>query len=443
MSEFKDHFRHVEGLQLVSDAAGLPLSDVTSAARCTLSGKDGKSIPFKVPVSEELFSKHLLLLGNIGTGKTTAISQIISQVKASMANDDIMIIFDTKGDFYERFFTEGDIVITNDTTGFKGCNDRWNIFKEITIDDTLRSIRENALEIANNLFADKIKNTTQPFFPQAAKDILATFLAICAMDKEAADANSNESLLDFLENVTKQDLLEFFETNGYKRLGSYLSADSSGQSEGILSELYQLLSEIFVGSFRQRGTLSIRDLIRKKGGKTIFIEYDITIGSILAPVYRLLFDLAIKEGMGKNRSRGNTWFVIDEFRLIPNLQHIDNGINFGRSQGLKFILGLQNIPQVYQAYGESIAESLLSGLSTNISFRVDDKKSRSFIQSRYGNALKKLVFRKSGQAAAGQIAEEIKTALVIEDWDISRLNTGEAIIGIPNMNPFVFRFDQL
>ncbi|WP_160718107.1 type IV secretory system conjugative DNA transfer family protein [Chitinophaga solisilvae] len=439
MSEFKDHFRHVEGLELITDASRLVLPPVTP--RCILSGADGRSIPFRVPLSEELMSKHLLLLGNIGTGKTTAISQIIHQIKNTMTADDVMVIFDTKGDFYERFHTDNDIVISNDVSRFKGSN-YWNIFREITIDGTPRSIRENALEIANNLFADKIKNTNQPFFPQAAKDILATFLTLCAMDESAVEENSNAGLVHYLENATRHELLEYFSENGQNRISSYLSPDAAAQSDGVLAELYQLLSEIFTGDFREHGSLSIRDLIRQKGGRIIFVEYDITVGSILAPVYRLLFDLAIKEGMGKNRSRGNTWFIIDEFRLIPNLQHIDNGINFGRSQGLKFVLGLQNIPQVYNAYGEAIAESLLSGLSTTISFRVDDKKSRDFIQHRYGSSLKKLVFRKSGQVAQGQIAEEVRTAKVIEDWDISRLGTGEAIIGIPNVQPFIFRFNQ-
>ena len=440
MSGFKDHLRHVEGLELILDSKNLTFTNQTP--RCVLSGADGQGGLCKVPIDDSLFSKHLLFLGNIGTGKTNAISQIISQIKSQMTDQDVMVIFDTKGDFYNRFYAEGDIVISNDTASFAGTGDYWNIFSEITIDNTAQSIKENALEIANNLFADKVKNTNQPFFPQAAKDILATFLTICAEDKSVSAMLDNQHLIEFFENSTREDILEFFQKNEKNRILSYISKDASQQADGVLSELHQLLSEIFIGDFRQVGNLSIRDLIRQKGGKTIFVEYDITIGSVLAPIYRLLFDLAIKEGMGKHRSHGNVWFVIDEFRLIPNLQHIDNGINFGRSQGLKFILGIQNIPQVHKEYGESMAESLLSGLSTTISFRVDDIKSRNFIQNRYGSSLKKLIFRKSGQVTQGQITEEVRQAKVIEDWDISRLKTGEAIIGIPNINPFLFRFDE-
>ncbi len=52
-----------------------------------------------------------------------------------MDNDDVMIIFDTKGDYYEKFYRPGDIVISNDkrATG-KNNVDYWNLFKEVGID---------------------------------------------------------------------------------------------------------------------------------------------------------------------------------------------------------------------------------------------------------------------------------------------------------------------
>ncbi len=31
---------------------------------------------------------------------------------------------------------------------------------------------------------------------------------------------------------------------------------------------------------------------------------------------------------------------------------------------------------------------------------------------------------------------------VVEDWDISRLQIGEAIIGLPGYEPFIFKFDE-
>ena len=35
---------------------------------------------------------------------------------------------------------------------------------------------------------------------------------------------------------------------------------------------------MFIGNFSKVGTLSLRNLVRKKGGKKVFIEYDLSIG---------------------------------------------------------------------------------------------------------------------------------------------------------------------
>ena len=43
-----------------------------------------------------------------------------------------MVVFDTKGDFYNSFYQDGDIVISNDrtATGSEGP-DFWNLFEEL------------------------------------------------------------------------------------------------------------------------------------------------------------------------------------------------------------------------------------------------------------------------------------------------------------------------
>ena len=43
--------------------------------------------------------------------------------------------------------------------------------------------------------------------------------------------------------------------------------------------------------------------------------------------------LAIKESLCRSKEdKGNVYFIMDEFRLLRPLSHMDNGINFGRSR---------------------------------------------------------------------------------------------------------------
>ena len=227
--------------------------------------------------------------------------------------------------------------------------------------------------------------------------------------------------------------------SSYRAMSSYISIDDSPQTQGVLSELQQVSRDVFAGSFANYGTLGIRDLIRQKKGRRIFVEYDLSLGKTLTPVYSLLFDLAIKEALSRNRSEGNVYFVTDEFRLLPYLEHIDDAVNFGRSLGVKFLIGIQNVEQIYDNYGKERARSIMSGFSSLIAFRVTDAKSREYVKDIFGKNIK--LERYTPTIATKNVIEEKREAYVVEDWDMSRLKTGEAIIGFSGENPFKFYFD--
>jgi len=74
-----------------------PAPHSTTGARCTFWGTNNTH----VPLDEELLSRHILFLGGIGTGKTNAFFQILKQLRGDLTEWDIIIVFDTKGDFYK------------------------------------------------------------------------------------------------------------------------------------------------------------------------------------------------------------------------------------------------------------------------------------------------------------------------------------------------------
>lgn len=406
--------------------------------RCRFLGRDSSGGVCTVPLSDDLLSSHLLFLGGIGTGKTNAIFQLLTQIKGSMTDRDVMLIFDTKGDFHREFYRPGDTVISNDSkaTGPSGV-DYWNIFREI---GTGESVEANIVEIAKTLFHERTEKTSQPFFPNAAKDLFCGILTHFARSS-GAEKMDNARLRSFLDQSSAGELRTMLQSHSdMKAMVSYIADDRSPQTQGVLSELQQMVREILIGNFRKPGAISVRDAIRSKGGHRIFIEYDLGIGNLLTPIYRLLLDLAIKESLCREKSEGNVWFVIDEFRLLPNLQHVDSGVNFGRSLGAKFMIGVQNIDQIFHGYGESLARSILSGFMTTVAFRVNDANTREFIKGLFGKNRKREAYMASVQTRG--IVENVRDANVIEDWDITNLPTGQAILGVPDNMPFLFQFDQ-
>ena len=381
----------------------------------------------------------MMFLGGIGTGKSNAFNFVINNIRASMDRDDVMIIFDTKGDYYEKFYRPGDIVISNDkrATG-KNSVDYWNLFKEVGIDDRLE---ENILEIATTLFEEKIKASSQPFFPNAAKDIFAALMMHISRHANDEDHANNKYLRTCFDTFKVSTMKQILEMNkDLKSMRAYIEDEKSGQTLGVVSEMQQLVREIFVGNFKQKGNLSIREIVRNKGNQVVFVEYDLGIGQVLSPIYRIIFDLAIKEALCRTSNEGNVYFLLDEFRLLPHLKHIDDGVNFGRSLGAKFILGVQNIDQIYNAYGENAAKSILSGFGTNISFRVQDANSREYIKNLYGKNIKLQTYM--SKVSSRGICENTREGYVVEDVDITNLRLGEAIIGIMSYEPFKFKFKR-
>lgn len=79
-----------EGLELRKT----PPSTSIGGSKYKFTGNDNT-----IGFDDGVLSKHVAFLGSIGMGKTTAIMQLISQIKKQMGKDDVMIVFDSKGEF--------------------------------------------------------------------------------------------------------------------------------------------------------------------------------------------------------------------------------------------------------------------------------------------------------------------------------------------------------
>lgn len=395
-------------------------------------------------VDEDLISKHMLLVGGTGCGKSTLFYHIIKQLKNKMTPDDVMIIFDTKGDFHSRFYNPSMDCIIGNSPQYYPQSQRWNIFKEILADGWEdRQVILNTQEICKAFFEERTKNNNNPFFPNAARDLLAailiTIVRLGSESKEFVKENFyNNRIKEFLDSSSGSDLCDLLDgIMDMRSVLSYIEGDSA-QSQGVLAEMYSVVRDIFIGVFAEKGGFSIRNFVRRKGGRTLFIEYDLSIGSVLTPVYKIMFDLALKEALGQTKSKGNVYLICDEFKLLPNLQHIDDGVNFGRSLGVKVFAGLQSIEQLYEIYGQSRGKNLAAGFSTIIAFRANDVTTRSYISSLYGQNMVLEQYRMMDN----HTVEDKRIGNTVEDWDLNSLRVGEAIVGLPFAPPFRFYFDM-
>lgn len=408
-------------------------------------------------LDEETLSKHLLLLGGIGSGKTNAFNFILSDLLRHQSSQDIIFVFDTKGDYFERFYNvhnPGHIVIGNAVT-LSGTTRFWNVFGEL--EDAEHSFgREGefcAKEIAKQLFMG-MESEHSPFFSMAAADLVAKVLI--DFEREAGKTGdrtrlNNAALVNWFKRADLLAYVQMIERNpDFANAMLYIGDPErgakqrlTGQALGVFAYINLMQNDLLHGAFAShvpRREFSMRNLVRDRGRDgnrtVVFVEYDLGTGEVLAPMYRLLFDLALKEALGGSRNlKGNVVFVIDEFKLLPNLIHIDDALNFGRSLGVKVFAGLQSINQLMDIYGEDRARSILSGFMNSFCFQASDSNTREYVCERFGENRYQLVYRPNGEYQSVQAEGH-----AVEDWDVRSMPVGSAAVDLLGAKPFVFHF---
>ena len=97
-----------------------PPNSVRRDARITLAG---------VPIVPEDETKHFKIIGTTGTGKSTAIREMLN---AALTRGDRVIIADPDGGYLSRFYdiARGDVILNP----FDGDAQKWDLFGEITND---------------------------------------------------------------------------------------------------------------------------------------------------------------------------------------------------------------------------------------------------------------------------------------------------------------------
>lgn len=392
-------------------------------------------------------SKHILLLGGSGCGKTNAFLFALNNLRRSMTSQDFAIIFDTKGEFHDMFSRPGDYVIGN-SIRFRSESYTWNVFGEVLADGWEDdAVSMNARELAAALFHDR-GSSTQPFFCNAARDmfraILLHFVRQAKKDPEHWKARlNNADLIAAFNSYKVSDYVKIFNFYpDFKSLLSYIGDGKSNQALGVFGELNSMLSEYFVGVLAKHNpmkSISMREAVRRKGGKAIFVEYDLSVGETLTPVYRLLIDQALKEALGRGVPSGNVYLFADEFKLLPNLQHIDDALNFGRGLGVKLMAGIQSIDQLYDVYGKEKGAVIASGFGSIFAFHTNDNSSRTYITERFGSNYTAFDYT---NLQKNTIVNGERDGHTVEEWDQVNLGLGQAFIGLGYAPPFLFQFDE-
>jgi len=416
----------VEGESLAALDGYLGPSDASIGVRGAL----GTAIGF----SDATLGRHVLFVGGIGSGKTVGMTALVDSIRADSRPDDVFLFFDTKGDYIDKFFLDGDVSLSPDIHSPHPGPRMWNLFAELA-HEPAEDLTESVREVIASLM-DVSADDRNRIWSAMASDIVAALVVAYA---RTGKPYTNADIRAMADSLTTEQIRAIITRHADLRGAvQYIVNEGSNTTTSVMIFVQQALREVFAGAFRSRGDFSARQFIREKGGRALFLEYDVARGETATPVFRTVLDLALKEALGRKRGPGRVIVVLDEFSLLPSVPHLDAGLNFGRSLGLRFVVGTQNIGQVLDAYGKERGMSVLSGFGSVFAFRMFDEPSRTFVRQRFGTN-RKLVHYDGALKARG-VGELLVEGSVIEDWNLSSLGVGEAVVGLPTGPPVLFTF---
>jgi type IV secretory pathway TraG/TraD family ATPase VirD4 len=302
-----------------------------------------------IPPADE--TKHFKLIGTTGTGKSTAIRELLG---CAIARGDRAVFADPDagyvGHFYDRY--RGDIVLNP----FEPQSAKWDLFAEIK--DTF-----DVEQLARGLIPDT-EDASAREWRGYARTFLAAILRRCRFSGAAHPGElwrlltvaSSDELRPIIAGTPAQP---FLEPDNARMFGSIRSVASSA-----------IAAFEYIG--RQRGRLfSVREWVRARESRgMLFIPYRAGQIAALRSMIATWVYLAIFEAMSRSpHGDQRLWFVVDELDALGPIDGLKDALARLRKFGCRCVLGFQSVAQVSSTYGHGEAQTLVENCGNTLILR--------------------------------------------------------------------------
>lgn len=371
-----------------------------------------------VPVPQSVETRHFLLTGATGSGKTQAFFQITD---AARKRGHRALVADLGGTFIKRHMRHGKDVILNP---FDQRGVHWSPFAEMRQS-------YDAARIAQSLIPEGTGETKE--WNGYARAILEGILERLF----ERDLATNQALVYYALGATTQELGQlcegtpagvFFASGNERQLGSI---------RGILSTYIKPLTYLRPGSGRH--SFSIRSWVETEGDGWLFISYrDDQLGAIRSMIGAQI-DMAASGILSTDEeSSRRLWFILDEFATLGQINSIEPILNKGRKYGVCAALGYQSISQPRDTYGREKAQAILAGLSTWVVLRQQDAESADYMSQYLGDEEIRREIRSSSNnkdSTSENTAEQYLRQRAIMPAELQQLADLQALVNIAGPLP--------
>lgn len=326
----------------------------------------------KIPVPPWAETRHFLVVGRPGTGKTTLLNQVLEVLRKRKSK---VIIHDFKGDYLSTFYDPNTDIIFNpiDTRTINWC-----LFSEVEMQPDIDSIA--ASMIPESFREDR-------FWIDAARDVFASILYYLKTTKQ-------ESNRDIWKHVTltEQEMIELMRAavdqgvEYAKKAQGYLQGYEKGSkvASDVLSTMRQY-TNCFQYMTHLESAFSIKKWLENDKASFVFITNYANVRDTLKPALSLFVDLTLKHLLSLPESHDRrVFFILDEFASLQRLSSVVRALEQGRSKGASVWIATQDIGQLQKLYGHETASTITNTCNTIVSFALNDPNSCEFMSKVFG-----------------------------------------------------------
>jgi hypothetical protein len=304
-----------------------------------------------LPVPEADETKHFKMIGTTGTGKSTAIRELLS---GALERGDRAVIADPDGSYLRSFYdpSRGDCVLNP----FDSRAARWDLFGEMT---TLY----DADQLALSLIPDT-DGTERPW-----RGYARVFLTSVLRQLHRVKHDDVAELYRLISTTPIDDLRDLLADTP---AGPYLAQDNGkffGAVRAVANTHLAALEPI--ATQVSRDSLSVRDWIRTGRG-VLFLPYHANEIATLRSIISTWMRLAIYETMSQPQGESDDqhlWFAIDELDALGPIDGLKDALARLRKFGGRCVLGFQSIAQVSGSYGHAEAQTIVENCGNTLILR--------------------------------------------------------------------------
>lgn len=332
-------------------------------------GKLGGLSNFKlggVPIPVNMMTRGISLVGSMGGGKSQAMGELLD-VASSLKMK--MVVYDEAGEFVSHFFRPGIDYILNP---LDARHAPWQLFNDLFKD-------WDYVQMASYFVESPKGEDSNKMFNEGAAQLIADVSRIVHTGKVGPVTMKN--IYNIIVKSSLKDLADLLRKYNVASVGN-INEENVRTSESYRTTATAAIRfwEYLPEPKSKSEFFSIRKWVHEgPSDSRLFLTSRGDMSTILKPYLNMwlkLFLQAAKTREIRHSGHPDIFLSLDELASLGDVgEPLDEVLTRGRKYGIITAVGLQNLSQADDAFGEHKAETMLSNLRNRMYFAVDNYKS--------------------------------------------------------------------